>query len=394
MDEIRTAVVGLGHRALHWIRLLQSLPGYRITALCDPIAALLEPARASLKDAAGVLATTEYEEVLASGEVDAVALCVRCREQGALAAMALEAGKHVNSEVPAAHTMEDCWRIVLASERSGLVYQLGEQTRYWGFVDAWRQLVEEGQLGRVTYCEGQYIGYYGTRLFFQDTETGRSCEVEELKDFPNAQPTWLHDMPPIHYLPHELSPMLKVLDDRVVSVTAMSTGSPSYSHPEIASPDIQVALMKTEKDAILRMAAGFTQPVPHGRGHHWYHVMGTEGSVEWSRSGRDRPKMWRAGMQMHDVAEVDWRFEREDAPAEAQASGHGGADYYVHATFRDAVLGTADLPFDVYGAMDTAAPAILAAESIARGTELMAVPDFRPGPTRRPGEEPTEGAAP
>lgn len=390
MDDIRIAVVGLGHRALGWMRLLQHMSGYRIVAVCDPIEALLEPALAALDDRTDVLATTSYDEVLASDGVDAVALCVRCREQGALAAMALEAGKHVNSEVPAAHTMEDCWRIVVAAERSGKVYQLAEQTRYWGFVDAWRQIVSEGQIGRVTFCEGQYIGYYGTRVFFQDPQTGRHCGVEELAQHPRAKPTWLQDMPPIHYLPHELSPMLKVLDDRVVEVTAMSTGSPSYAHPEVSTPDIQVALMKTEKDALLRMAAGFTQPVSHPRGHHWYQVMGTGGSVEWSRSARERPKMWRADGQMHDMAEVDWRFERTDAPPEARASGHGDADFYVHAAFRDAILHGRPLTFDVYAAMDTAAPAILAGASIDAGTVLMKVPDFRPGASRSAGETPKE----
>ncbi|MBT6145182.1 MAG: hypothetical protein HOH74_07120 [Gemmatimonadetes bacterium] len=182
--------------------------------------------------------------------------------------------------------------------------------------------------------------------------------------------------------------MLKVLDDRVVEVTAMSTGSPSYAHPEIASPDIQVALMKTQKDALLRMATGFTQPVSHPRGHHWYQVMGTQGSIEWSRSGHERPKMWRADGQMHDMADVDWRFERTDAPAEARASGHGDADYYVHAAFRDAVIHGEPGPFDVYAAMDTAAPAILAATSIDAGTQLMQVPDFRPSPERQKGQSP------
>lgn len=390
MDEIRISVVGLGHRALGWIHLLQRLPGYRIVSVCDPIEALLEPALAALDDRTDVRATTKYEEVLADEGVDAVALCVRCREQGALAAMALEAGKHVNSEVPAAHTLEDCWRIVLAAERSGKVYQLAEQTRYWGFVDAWRQIVAEGQIGRVTFCEGQYIGYYGTRVFFQDPLSGHRCEIDELAQYPQAQPTWLQQMPPIHYLPHELSPMLKVLDDRVIEVACMSTGSPSYAHPEVSSPDIQVALMKTQKDAVLRMATGFTQPVSHARGHHWYHVMGTGGSIEWNRSGRERPKMWRADGQMHDMAEMDWRFERTDAPAEARASGHGDADYYVHAAFRDAVLGRAPVAFDVYGAMDTAAPAILAAEAI-EARQTLSVPDFRPSAARAAGQPPLQG---
>ena len=45
-------------------------------------------------------------------------------------------------------------------------------------------------------------------------------------------------------------------------------------------------------------------------------------------------------------------------------------------------------PFDVYGAMDTAAPAILAAESIAQGTQLVRVPDFRPSSERPAGNAP------
>src|SRR5262245_10281513 len=117
MNEIRIAVVGLGGRGLGWLRLLQSIPGYRVTAICDPIVALHERARAALSHPDDVLVTAHYEEVLASSNVDAVGLTVRCREQGALAAQALEAGKHVNSEVPAAHTMEDCWRIVTTVER-------------------------------------------------------------------------------------------------------------------------------------------------------------------------------------------------------------------------------------------------------------------------------------
>ena len=85
---------------------------------------------------------------------------------------------------------------------------------------------------------------------------------------------------------------------------------------------------------------------------------------------------------MHDLADVDWRYERLDAPAAARGSGHGGSDYYPHIAFRDAVLGSRPPEFDVYQAMDTAAPAILAADSIAQGSKLLPVPDFRPGPAR------------
>jgi predicted dehydrogenase len=363
--------------------LLERIGGYQIVSLCDPIVALQEQALAGLQDPAGVKLTSYYEDVLADSNVDAIALCVRCEEQGALAAQALEAGKHVNSEVPAAHRIEDCWRIVVAAEQSGLVYQLAEQTRYWGYVEAWREMVASGQLGDIVFCEGQYFHHYVVK-HYQDPVSGECYSPEQAAEHPEAEPSWMALMPPIHYLPHELSPMLKVLDDRVVDVVGMGSGSPSHVYPELETQDLQVALMKTAKGAILRMAASFQLPFPEAN-YHWHNVIGTKGSVEWRRALTDMPKMWLEGSQMHDKAAVDWRYERTDAPREARGTGHGDADYYVHVAFRDAVLGIKPLEFDVYRAMDTAAPAILAAESIAMGGKLLPVPDFRPNEMRPAG---------
>jgi hypothetical protein len=95
--------------------------------------------------------------------------------------------------------------------------------------------------------------------------------------------------------------------------------------------------------------------------------------------------VWFNDAQMFDKAEVDWRYERTDAPAAARGSGHSDMDYYVHVAFRQAVLHGQPLEFDVYKAMDTAAPAILAAESMAQNSKLLAVPDFRPSATRPAG---------
>ena len=114
-EPIRVGVAGLGGRGLGWIRNLQRVPGFRIVAVCDPIAALHPRALAALAAPGGVRAYERYEDLLADADVESVALCVRCEAQGALAAQALEAGKHVCAEVPAAHSLEDCWRIVLAA---------------------------------------------------------------------------------------------------------------------------------------------------------------------------------------------------------------------------------------------------------------------------------------
>lgn len=373
MSDIRIAVVGLGPRARStWIPLLQRIPGFRIVALCDSMPTMLGPARALVDRDVPVY--RDYQEVLAQSDVDAVALTVRSPAQGAMAAEALEAGKHAHAEVPAAHSIEDCWRIVVAAERSGLVYALAEQTRYWGFVEAWRELRETGKLGHVSLVDGHYFHYLpGDK--FRDPATGQSVPAQH----PGAEPTWQHRMPPIHYLPHELSPMLKVLDDRVVQVVGMGTSPPSRAHPEIDQPDVQVAMMKTAGDTVLRMATSFAQPHPE-HNWHWYRIVATGGRLEWNGGGT----LWLAGQDA--PVSADWTYERPEAPDAARGSGHGDADYYTHVAFRDAVLHGKPLELDVYRAMDTAAPAILAAESIAQGSIPLPVPDFRPGPARKAGE--------
>lgn len=405
MDEIRVGIYGVGHRGIHWLRILDRLDGYRITAIGDMFPQLHERALGELNDSSGVAVHTAYEDMLADGNVDAIALCVRCEEQGAMAAMAMEAGKHVNSEVPASHTMEDCWRIVAAQERTGLVYLLGEQVRHSGFITAWRDLVRSGKLGHVGYVEGEYMSRKDTRRYWRDFETAEFVDLKDLHKVPWAQKTWTHDMPPIHYLCHDLSAMLSILDDRVVRVTAMSTQADGYAHDEIVRPDIQVALLHTAKDTIMRMACGWTIGRSRQTRGHRYQMIASHGTLETGPTLEELPMMYLAESQMHEVSRVEWRIERDDAPEEAarladipstvagqRSTGYSepSMDYFVHAEFRDAILNGKQPEFDVYQAMDTAAPAILAADSIEQGSKPIDVPDFRPSESRAAGQMPEE----
>jgi predicted dehydrogenase len=376
------AVVGLGARcASAWLPLLLKMPQFQVVGLYDTRPQRIDAVRREFPELDEVPAYPDWQAALGDSGSDAMALTVRSRDQGRLAAEVLEAGKHVHAEVPAAHSIEDCWRIVLAAERTGSVYALAEQTRYWGFVQEWKRLVDAGCLGDITYVEGQYFHHLVDDKF-ADPETGDYIPLTEAGGRASVH-TWQHDMPPIHYLPHELSPMLAVLNDRVVEVVGMSSGPKSRAHPEIHQPDLQVALMRTAKGAILRMAASFAQPHPKGDWH-WYQIVGTRGRVEWRRSADAKPKLWLAEQNMRDLTDAAWRFERTDAPPEASGSGHGDADYYAHLAFLEAINGQP--PMDVYTAVGTAAPAILAAESIELGSALIRVPDFRPGAYRAAGE--------
>lgn len=375
MNEIRIGIAGLGHRGLWWIELLQKIPGFRIAAICDYIQPLHEAALAKIAYRQDVKTFTDWNEFLAFKGMDAVGLVVRSPSQGRMAAEALRAGKHVHAEVPAAHTMDDCRAIVEAQKSSGRIYQLAEQVRFGGFCLAWQKMVAAGQLGTVTYGEGQYVGHYGTKHYFQDPASGRLVALEDLPKFPGAKSTWFQDMPPIHYVVHNISPTLKILDDRVVEVMGASTPAPSQAFPKVNQADIQLALARTAKGTLLRFLCGWTQPAPHDD-HHWWQFIGTKGRIEWRRRKSEKPRFWLADAQMMEVGEADWRFEREDAPPEAVSSGHSDMDYYVHAAFRDAVLHGKPVELDAPSGVHTAAVGILAAESIEQGGKWLKVPSF------------------
>lgn len=193
-------------------------------------------------------------------------------------------------------------------------------------------------------------------------------------------------MPAIGYLPHELSPLLYILDDRVTRVVGMANRKQSYKHTNMEYCDIQVALMHTEKDVVMRLAVGFSTVSPERT--HWHQIKCTDGQLEGPRTPTDHHKLYVSNWQMKDLIEMPWDATRIDEPPEAASSGHGNLDYYVYAHFADVVLRNVPLGFDIYKAVETAAPAILAATSIENSNTAIDVPDFRPGPNRKYGQLP------
>lgn len=394
MKEIRVGIIGLG-RGCTFVRNGKMVKGQRIVALCDRFDLRLKNAYDLAQDPE-VRCYRDHREMLEKADLDAVVIAVAPEDNADLVVEMLEAGKHVLCEVPLAFTIEDCWRVVLAVEKSGLKFQMAEQVRYSAFIQAWRKMVRDGTLGKVVFVEGEYLhGMPGTRFSWRDAETGRALTPEQAQNNPQAKRDRMWNLiHPIRYLPHELSPILHILDDRVTKVTCMATRQQSYVYEWLPLSDIEVALMHTEKDTILRLACGFTVNTimkDSTCGYHWYHVMGTKGTVETNRSNADQMKMWLADSQMKDPAELIWEYSPDDVPAAALASGHGGMDYFPYATFIESILKDTPTVMDVYTAADTAAPAIIAGQSAEQGCQCLSVPDFRPGPTRQPGQEPEEG---
>lgn len=384
MEKIRLAVVGTGGRVRDLLSLYRRHPLVEIVALCDKYEKNVEKAKEIIDEKfpeASLYTSYEkmMEELLENGEqgADALFIGIDPQKQVDLACDAMERGLHVMTEVPAAYTIEQCYKLVNTVERTGKKYQLAEQTRYWDFIAKWRRMQENGEFGKILFAEGEYLHYEKDWDYYYNTETGEHYKGVIKPAFPYEESWRLKSFcHPIFYLPHTLSPLLSILDDRVKKVSCMGTRLGSYQTPGLAVRDIETAIMYTEKDTVMRVSAGFTSKHGHRKGtySHWYHVRGTETTTEWCRSEIDTPKMW---TEKNGWEEMDWTTEDRNAEEFIRKSGHGGADWWPIDSFAKAIIGDFTPPMDVYKAVESAAPAIMAARSAEAGGELMEVPDFR-----------------
>lgn len=389
MKKVRFGVVGCGPRGCSVLASCLPLTGVEVTAVSDLYQARMDEA-CRLAAPRSLQCFLDFEQMLRNAPVDAVHVAVEPENIPSVVASCLRAGKHVLSDVPMAYSLGEIWEIVLAAEQSGSVYMLGEALRYWPFINRWKSLHDDGMLGKIVYGEGQYLHGMPDNRFYHHPETNARITIEEAETLPGARKsrTW-NLRHPILYLPHTLSPLLRVLGERIVSVVCMGN-TRSYARPFFPHPDLETALMRTEKDTVLRVSAGFTVFQPHKpvTMYHWYNLVGTRGSVETARSAQDRMKIFLPCAGDATARDVDEDFWRAELPPEASASGHEGIDYWAFRHFFDALLNGTPPPMDVYQAADTAAPAILAAQSAEEGSVPLQVPDFRPGPSRRAGQSP------
>lgn len=388
MNDVRIGIIGL-RRGAGLARHFLGIKGCRVAALCDKREHLVAKACGEL-GIDPVKRYTDHRRMLDDKELDAVFVVVATEVNANLVCECLEAGKHTMCEVPLAYTLEDCWRIVLTVERTGRIFQMAEQTRYWPFVTAWKKMVAEGRLGKILYVEGQYFHGFPKRCFgWYDPDTLAYLTEEQARKHPQAVPSRLRNIEhPIWYIPHELSPLLHILDDRVKRVVCMATRRSSYCHEGVPISDMEVALMHTEKDTVMRIAAAFNPPSISVKniGEHWYHVKGAKGHVETQRSNTDKMKLWLPEENMVDPAEIMWEYPKDALPPAALSAAHWGADYFPPATFIESIRNNTPSPMNVYKAADTAAPGILAAQSAEQGSVCLPVPDFRPGSHRPLGQ--------
>ncbi|WP_090822882.1 Gfo/Idh/MocA family protein [Paenibacillus sp. yr247] len=104
---------------------------------------------------------TDYRELLANPEVDAVSICTWNDSHAEISIAALRAGKHVLVEKPLCKTVEEANRIQDAVRETGNILQVGFVRRYDDNAQLVKRFIDGGNLGELYYAKASCIRRLG-----------------------------------------------------------------------------------------------------------------------------------------------------------------------------------------------------------------------------------------
>ncbi|MCH8107877.1 MAG: Gfo/Idh/MocA family oxidoreductase [Chloroflexi bacterium] len=157
-ERIRIGVIGANvskgwaHRS-HLPALLAS-PEFELTGVCTTRP---ESAEESARKFGARLAFHNHEDMLASPEIDAVAVVVRVPSHFQLTKDALNAGKHVFTEWPLGATLAEAQELASLARQNGVQTMVGLQARAAPALLYLKELVDSGYVGEVMSCHLRMI---------------------------------------------------------------------------------------------------------------------------------------------------------------------------------------------------------------------------------------------
>ncbi|HEY8467780.1 MAG TPA: Gfo/Idh/MocA family oxidoreductase [Solirubrobacterales bacterium] len=153
-DAVRVGVVGLGYWGPNLVRVLADLEDVELTWVCDR-----DPDRLAkvARRYPAVRATCDLGDLLADGELDAIAIATPVGTHAALARAALSAGKHTFVEKPLAASVEEAESLAALAAERGLVLLCGHTFTYSPPVRAVKRLLDEGELGELYFVSSSRV---------------------------------------------------------------------------------------------------------------------------------------------------------------------------------------------------------------------------------------------
>jgi len=387
-DPVRIGVVGTGKRGQKLIGYLLQLDDVEITAVCDgsvseaEIAAGMCTSSGKKKPSVFGGKKDSYRRALDSGLLDAVIIATYWDSHAEIALLAMENGIYPGIDVPAAQTVEQAWKLVETSEKTGIPCMMLEN---WSFRKdnlAVLNMKRLGMFGEIIHCHCAHSHNCIDHWFF-DSETGE----------PKWQAEYLMKHNRDQYPSHAVGPVISWMDinrgdifTEIFTMTSASRGINAYfadkfgaDHPNAVTRfrqgDIVTSLLRTSSGKTLVVNNDLLLPRPYS--NRWM-LQGTKGIYDEEKSSiylaghSPQYQKWEPWQPYEDKYNHRW-YQQDLSSLRGRR-----ADFVMLRRFVDAVAVRGPVPLDVYDSAVMSAIVELS-EISARENRPVPFPDFTRG---------------
>ena len=389
MDVVRVGFVGVGGMGGAHVRNYLGIEGVEIVALCDIDEARNEEVASWIEGDGRPRPTlygrdeTDFVRMCETEDLDLVMTATPWEWHVPVCVAAMENGKHAATEVPAAYTIEDCWRLVEDAERFGKHCVMMENCNYDRPEMMAFHLARLGLLGEVLHAECGYL-HDLRAIKFSERGEGLWRRAHATQRDGNLYPT------------HGLGPVANVMDinrgDRfsyLVSMSSPSRGLQEWAennYPEghakrqetYVLGDVNTSMIRTAQGRTIYISHDTNLPRPYSRIHM---IQGTKGIFQ-GYPHRVHIEGRSPGHQWEDWRDYLEEFDHplwKDLEERSQGAGHGGMDFIEDYRLIKCLREGLPTDMNVYDAAALSAVTPLSEWSVANGSRPAEFPDFTRG---------------
>lgn len=393
LDTVRIAFIGVGNRGSGAVQRMSHIQGVAINAICDVRPEKAEKAKLRIKST-GHEATLytdgpdAWKTVCDRDDIDLVYIATHWEKHAPMAVYAMEQGKHVAVEIPAATTVDDCWQLVETSEKTKKHCVILENCCYDFFELLTLNLVRQGFFGELIHAEGAYIHDILKSLVNPNARYDFWRLQENTKRNGNLYPT------------HGLGPICQALDinrgDRLEYMTSMASNDFMLGPlaEEAAKKDTELrkyigpnprgnmntSSIRTAKGKTIMLQHDVSSPRPYSRSHL---LSGTKATAQKYPSPARIATGHEGWLDDQAFANLEAQYTppivKKVGELAKQVGGHGGMDFLMDWRLIDCLRNGLPVDMDVYDAALWSVIGPLSEWSVANRSAPIDIPDFTNG---------------
>lgn len=394
ITQVRVAVIGVGNRGSFHVQLVHACaPKAKIVAVCDIREEKTQKTKQWL-ESKGVNDVAYYhtkpdawKEMVRRDDIDLVIVATPWEDHTPMCVYAMQQGKHTATEVPAAYTLEDCWKLVNTAEQTQRNCMMMENVCY-GDEELWLlNMAHQGVFGTLTYAECGYIHDLRDMLLSKDAYYNQWRIRHNYARNGNLYP--MHGLGPVsqymsidrgdrfNHLVSMSSLEASLSED---SGTLAEPGNEFYNRKGFKHGDMNNTLIKTHLGRTILVQHDVVTARPYSR------INMLAGTKAFHNGYPSRLSMKGKGhgfLKDDEYKAIKEKYRHpiwDKMKAEIEKNGgHGGMDFVMMYRLIDCFNRGTPLDMDVYDAASWSSVTPLSALSIKGGNIPVKFPDFTRG---------------